>query len=112
MCARWQVDLDEAAALQRMTAAAPALLRWLGTYLSPTPGPSAVLDIGYGGGGPPQQPVCIQVSLPDRFLHRGSSWFVLLYPCTQLGCCESAARKGVIPTMCQSCTCRSSTGTA
>ena len=56
-----QVGLDEAAALQRMSAATPALLRWLGTYLNPQPGPAALLDVGYGAGGPPQQPMCIQV---------------------------------------------------
>jgi len=56
-----QVGSDEAAALQRMDAATPALLRWLGTYLNPAPGPAAMLDMGYGGGGPPQQPMCIQV---------------------------------------------------
>ena len=56
-----QVGSDEAAALQRMSAATPALLRWLGKYLNPHPSPAALLDVGYGVGGPPQQPMCIQV---------------------------------------------------
>ena len=44
-----------------MSAAAPALLRWLGTYMKPSPCPDALLDVGYSGAGPPQQPMCIQV---------------------------------------------------
>ena len=56
-----QVGLGEDAALQRLTAAGPALVRWLATYIQPAPGAGAMLDVGYGSGGPPQQPMCIQV---------------------------------------------------
>ena len=58
---RMQVGLDEAAALQRLTQGIPLLLRWLATFLSPTPRDDAVVDVGYGNGGPPQQRMCIQV---------------------------------------------------
>ena len=69
-----QVGLDEAAALQRMTAAAPALLRWLATYMNPVPGPNALLDVGYGAGGLPQLPMCFQVRHAWQDRHVDSSW--------------------------------------
>jgi hypothetical protein len=55
------VGLDEAAALQRLTQGIPPLLRWLKMFMSPSPRNDALVDVGYGAGGPPQQRICIQV---------------------------------------------------
>ena len=61
---RLQVGLDEAAALERLTGAIPAMLRWMRTFVADRPQPGSLVDMGAGGTGPGAQCMCIQVSPP------------------------------------------------
>ena len=58
-----QVGLDEAAAMDRLTGAIPSMLQWMRTFLAPQPQPGSLVDVGYSGGGPPAQRMCIQVRI-------------------------------------------------
>lgn len=47
----------------RLTGAIPAIRQWMRSFLADRPQPAAQVEVGYSGGGPAAQRMCIQVTV-------------------------------------------------
>ena len=56
----WQVGLDEAAAMHRLTGAIPAILQWARTFVAHQSQLGALVDMGFNSAGPTS--MCIKVA--------------------------------------------------